>query len=290
MMRKKTLLCCLSAVLAGYASAASAQDVYVDLSVLDSLGVSTQNISAPEPLFPVLPPQPKHKPARKKAVKKAEKISAPKAEPQVKVEVKEKIEIPSPVNVAAPAVEQHQPIPYVESSERVVVVDVEPVAPQTAAQTSEPSVEKAPQASAPVSPAVETPAAAPAVPVAAVETPSVSPAAQELLLNEDDNADKPVLGSLVFSGEEVELNDEQKAKVDAAVSAFKDLAHNKIAIYSYNLDDGVDAFKKKRLSLNRALEVRSYLMQKGHKNFSIKVLNVDAASGKANTVEIEELQ
>ena len=64
---------------------------------------------------------------------------------------------------------------------------------------------------------------------------------------------------------------------------------NKIAIYAYNLDNGVDTFEKKRISLNRAVNVRGYLIKQGYKNFSIKVVNVEADSDKINTVELEEI-
>ena len=285
-MRQKMLFCCLSAGMLGYISNVSAQDVYVDLSVLDSLDSSVQTYSPSEPLFPVLPPQPKYKPTPKKVVKKA---SSKKSEPIVKVEVKEKVEIPAPVEVKTPAVEQHQPIPYVESTEPVVVVDVEPAPSQAttrpASSTSQ-DLQTVEDTNVENSQS-ENVTAAPITPVAQTEELSTSNESDLLV---DDNNNEPVLESITFSGEAVELTDAQKAQVDKVIASFKDISQNKIAIYSYNLDDGVDSFKKKRLSLNRALEVRSYLMQKGHKNFSIKVLNVDSSSDKANTVEIEELE
>ena len=112
------------------------------------------------------------------------------------------------------------------------------------------------------------------------------------LLVEEPAAPQPAQSSghdIVFADGVDELTEAQKQQVDAIIASFADAANHKIAIYSYNLDDGVDAFKKKRQSLNRAVAVRSYLLPKGYKNFSIKVVNVDAASGKANTVELEEL-
>ena len=65
---------------------------------------------------------------------------------------------------------------------------------------------------------------------------------------------------------------------------------NKIMILSYKYEDGKDSFKKKRISLNRAIEVRSYLLGKGYKNFSIKVINISGDAEKRNLVEIEELK
>ena len=79
------------------------------------------------------------------------------------------------------------------------------------------------------------------------------------------------------------------ATIDNIIGKFKDVNSNKIAIYSYNLDDGVDSFRKKRISLNRAVGIRSYLIKQGYKNFSIKVININSGSDKINTVEMEEI-
>ena len=86
-----------------------------------------------------------------------------------------------------------------------------------------------------------------------------------------------------------ELNDEQRTKIDTIIAGYQNAPQNKIAIYSYNFDDGVDSFKKKRTSLNRAVEIRSYLLKKGYKNFSIKVININNASDKKNLVELQEI-
>lgn len=43
------------------------------------------------------------------------------------------------------------------------------------------------------------------------------------------------------------------------------------------------------MSLNRAVEIRSYLLGKGYKNFSIKVINVNEAD-KNNLVTVVELK
>ena len=51
----------------------------------------------------------------------------------------------------------------------------------------------------------------------------------------------------------------------------------------------VSVFRKKRMSLNRAVEIRSYLLGKGYKNFSIKVINVNEAD-KNNLVTVVELK
>ena len=113
----------------------------------------------------------------------------------------------------------------------------------------------------------------------------VSPA----LLIDDEQTIAPELGKIAFADGVDELTAQQKAEIDVLTSKFKNTDKNKIAIYSYNLDDGVDSFKRKRISLNRAIEIRSYLLKKGYKNFSIKVINIGTGSDKINTVELEEI-
>ena len=115
-----------------FASVANAQDVMVDLSVLDDLDVPYKNVS--KPLFPVLPK---------------------KAEVKVKKATKQK--------VAIKPVKKHKPKKIVEKvkplDDDIVVVDFEPVSKPAVApvvETPKPAVEETKPAVAPVA---EEPAA-----------------------------------------------------------------------------------------------------------------------------------
>lgn len=267
-----------------FASAANAQDVMVDLSVLDDLETPHKIVS--KPLFPVLPK---------------------KAEVKVKKATKQK--------VAIKPVKKHKPKKIVEKvkplDDDIVVVDFEPVSKPAVAPVAEapkPVVEESKPAVAPVAeapkPVVEEtkPAVAPVVetPKPAVEEskPAVAPVVETPKPAEDPKTDLLVSDKkeptkedsyIRFASDADELNNEQKAKIDSIVAGYKNTPKNKIAIYSYNFDDGVDSFKKKRTSLNRAVEIRSYLLKKGYKNFSIKVINITNASDKKNIVELQEI-
>lgn len=59
---------------------------------------------------------------------------------------------------------------------------------------------------------------------------------------------------------------------------------DKILIEAYHYDNGENSFARKRLSLNRAVTVRSYLLNKGHKSFSIKIINTEDKDLQNNTV------
>lgn len=86
------------------------------------------------------------------------------------------------------------------------------------------------------------------------------------------------------------LTPENQQKVDTIIAGFANPKDNMIAIYAYNYDDGNDAFNKKRLSLRRIVAIRSYLLNKGYKNFMPKVINLPDDNPKSNLVEIEEVQ
>ena len=104
---------------------AQEETVMVDLSVLEGLsnGPAVYGQAVSEPLFPIVKKAPK--------VKKASKPVVKKSKPVVKVEVKEtKPVMPkeeAPKVTAEEKVSIPQQIPFVESAEPVVVVDVEPV-------------------------------------------------------------------------------------------------------------------------------------------------------------------
>ena len=271
----------------------------------------------------------KAKPAKKAVRKKAKPAAAKpvvkkeKAKPEVKVEVVEKAPAEQPKSEpAASVVQPAAPAPVTEPEAEVEpVVPAAPAAPAaktepavvlTEAEPAKPSAEPQSENKAkPVDDEVVVVDVEPlANPVKVVDVEPVSPAKAQLFAEEKttepaakteapsaDNqpqaaaeVKKPAPGRFAFDAEVSDLNDAQKAQLDNLVNGFENPAVNKIAILAFNLDDGVDTFKKKRLSLNRAIEIRSYLLQKGYKNFSIKVINVDAASDKVNTVEVEELK
>lgn len=303
-MRNKVIVLSLVGVFCfGLAPQISAQDVYVDMSVLDGLTGDDVMIDS-QPMFPVVAgkskatkktatkPQPKKSP--KKAVAKVVAAPEVKKAPQKEValpkdsifkaapaEVKDTVSAAPVAKVASEvAVDNSPAAPLVDLSEKKVesydsssdwveVVDVEP------------AIIPAVTVSTPTSPATVVSAVNPEVvlaPVASKPTPVVV------------EASAPASIQIAYAEGISELTPEQQAQIDKIIAGFENANVNKIAIFSFNLDDGKDVFKKKRLSLNRAVEVRSYLLQKGYKNFSIKVINVDESSDKINKVEIQELK
>ena len=100
----------------------------------------------------------------------------------------------------------------------------------------------------------------------------------------------PAPNAIKFTPDEDELSANQQQQLDAILSAFVNPSQNKIAITSYNVEGGDDVFRRKRISLNRATGIRSYFLNKGYKNFSIKIVNIPSGDPRTDTVEIVELQ
>ncbi len=95
---------------------------------------------------------------------------------------------------------------------------------------------------------------------------------------------------IFFADDSFEISPENADKIISLIETFEDPRKHKIAIYAYNYDNGENTFKKKKLSLDRATEIRSLLLNKGYKNFSIKVINITDNPEKRNLVEIEEIK
>lgn len=325
-MRKNIKVWTISALVSlsvcAYANAQMEPDVYVDLSALDELSGTGSPVIHTEPLFPVVTArqaaEEKAKPAKKAVRKKAKPaatkpvVKKEKAKPEVKVEVVEKVPAEQPKSEpAASVVQPAAPVTEPEVKAQPVA-EVEPVVPAAPAAKTEPAVvlteaepakpSAEPQSENKAKPVddevvvVDVEPVSPAKAQPSAEEKTTEPAAKPEASSADNQPQaaaevkKPAPGRFAFDAEVSDLNDAQKAQLDNLVNGFENPAVNKIAILAFNLDDGVDTFKKKRLSLNRAIEIRSYLLQKGYKNFSIKVINVDAASDKVNTVEVEELK
>ncbi len=315
----KTSVCAL--VLLGAVSAQAADDVYVDLSVLNNLQPGDSLFVETQPLFPVVKKSPVKKAVKKKAKKKAAKKTAP-----VKIEVEE-TETGKSIVIAPQAPEISQPLanekteevkpaepitlPDTSSEAREEIAPVNASLPDNADVAAEmPVPEKAPAVSEEVTAksepeaakpeaesekAVETAAPAPVVLTQeAAESKAAVPAAEpeviKPLIPVEASAPVPAEGQIMFDDGDYTVSPQNAEKIMALINGFEDPQKHKIAIYAYNYDNGENSFKKKKLSLDRATEIRSLLLNKGYKNFSIKVINVTDDAEKRNLVEIEEIK
>lgn len=314
--------------LQGAAFAQAADDVYVDLSVLNNLQPGDSLFVETQPLFPVVKKAPVKKTVRKKKTPKktvapakpvAEKTPAPKKEEKAIAILPQAPEIPQPLAEVKPEpVKPANPITVADDREpvRETVADVDVVRPaetdngkalsepkseevsKPAAALIEPAAKVEPAKTEVSVPAAEETAKAPEK-AAAVQKAENVPAAE----TEEKKEIKPLLPvgdktpaaaevgrQIFFADDSFEISPENADKIISLIETFEDPRKHKIAIYAYNYDNGENTFKKKKLSLDRATEIRSLLLNKGYKNFSIKVINITDNPEKRNLVEIEEIK
>lgn len=308
--------------LQGAAFAHAADDVYVDLSVLNNLQPGDSLFVETQPLFPVVKKAPVKKTVRKKKAPKktvapskpvAEKTPAPKKEEKAIAILPQVPEIPQPLAEAKPEpVKPANPITVADDREpvRETVADVDVVRPAETDNGKALPKPKSEEASKPAAvlvepvktevsvPAAEETAKAPEKAAAVQEAENV-PAAE----TEEKKEIKPLLPvgdktpaaaeagrQIFFADDSFEISPENADKIISLIETFEDPRKHKIAIYAYNYDNGENTFKKKKLSLDRATEIRSLLLNKGYKNFSIKVINITDNPEKRNLVEIEEIK
>lgn len=276
------------------------ENVMVDLSVLD--GLNTSYIAPTQPLFPILP--------KKNRISAPVKINKPARPVKMK---------PQPEENRSVAKEQPKEV-VISPKEEVVVVDVEPISPKVNEPAKAIEIKPSSEVKAEIKPQVKPEDALLPQPEEKVEAATQEPLKDDTVSSESNLApqadeqapdvsedtvkpallvDEKILSEPTMAVDATSvikfapgidtLSPEQMSQIKAVVAGFKDTEKNKIAIYSYNQDDGVDSFKKKRISLNRAIEVRSYLIKQGYKNFSIKVVNINSGSDKTDTVELKEI-
>jgi len=256
---RKWVLSVFSFLVASQAYAQS--NIHIDLSVLDYLDSSAQVMQDELPL-----------PAAKKAAPMKKEVDKPQPKPQaILFEGREIVPMPMPV------VEVRRP--------ETEIIE----APKAAPQPKPEAILFEGREIVPMP-----------MPVAEVRRQEVEPEVVEedtVVLEEPEQAmteqsAEPVDDSkavIVFANDSQALTAEDRARLGEVVKNFENTAVNKILIVAYNYDSGESVFKQKRLSLNRATEIRSYLLGLGYKNFSIKIINTDDSS-QNNLAEVTELK
>ena len=273
---------CAVSLMIGISSGRAEENVVIDMSVLDSLGSPSATVSRTKPLFPTVKKKSVKPKTKAHKVKKAKTVKAPKVKveaPKPEVEAPEvKVEAPKP-EIKAPEVKVEDPKPEVKAPEvKVEAPKPEVKAPEVKVEAPKPEI-KAPEVKA------EAPKPEVKAPEVKVEAPK-----REVIISQPQASRVSKIGIVTFSAEQSELDEPQKKVIDDTLSSFKNPKVNKISIISYNLSGGENVFQNKRISLNRAVNTRSYLLEKGYKNFSIKIINVEADDNRINTVSLTELK
>ena len=283
-------------------SACAEDDVYVDLSVLNSLQAAAP-AAVVQPLFPDVknapaPKKPravKRKKGEKRQEVKLQKVKAEAKKAEDKVEVKAEA-APQPDKTETPVTET---VPAADGANnnldtlRQAIAEnsirKEPGATETSAVKTAVSAEMPADASLPVGTAV-VPVENTAVVVDDKSGESLSEVLNNNVPEETPPEPEKVSNAIKFDAESAELTEADKQQIDAIMAGFEDAVNHKVAITAYNLDDGKEVFYRKKQSLDRAIAIRSYLLSKGYKNYSIKVINIPAGDERVNTVDVVELR
>ena len=270
-MKHKYVTFFLASLLLFSAKVRAEDDVFVDLSVLDSLGNYSSPRISNQPLFPSV---------AKKAAQQKKQVKAKKTD---KVKVKKVADNPKKDVVSKTVVNKQDKKDAEPTKVEVVKEDIKKSETVSVAGESVPDTQE-------TSAKNDAPVAEQAV-VHEEKVPAPEPlVVPENVVNEPAVETEDVSGKIYFEGEDSLLTEEQKSQLDSLSSSFSNKSGNRIGIYAFNFDDGQDMFKKKRQCLNRALEVRAYLMDKGFRTFSVKVVNVTDDSSKKNLVVVEEIK
>lgn len=320
-MNKKLLMCsvvCSLIATQGWAT----DDVYVDLSVLDNMPQDSIGFVPSSPAFPEVQkadirPQKKAAPIVKKtqapkAQKKADK-SVVEVQP-IKPQISESSDNQNSDNHLLNEKQNITSVPHIEEDKHSEITSVsEPLeSADSHEQASFSSMEDKASTDA-VEPMTTLPAATDvsskqkdeAISPTPILPPSIVSSEKEEKIDdgkilsakvsdiEDVDQKKPIMPrevyAISFDSDSSDLSEEHMSYLDKLVDKFDKSQKKKISIKAYNYDNGEDSFRKKRVSLLRATHVRSYLLNRGFKDFSIKIINTTVESDDKNSVEIEEV-
>ena len=254
-------------------------DFYVDLSALDGLDGGFASDEA-ELLFPPVAAETKAKEAPKTVAK-----AAPKPQPKP-VAAKKAAEAPQAKAEVKPDLPEPKAEPKTDAAEANAEAAPAEVEPQTMAVNKPEKVEN------PAAPAAEqTPAAEPAPVVKPEPLPMPAlnnkPVVVEPLVAPAEEEEDPT-GVFAFGEGLYDVTSVMKLQLDELLKKFENPVANKILIVAYNYDkDG--GFMSKHIALKRSTGIRSYLLNKGYKNFSIKIINTDNPQQK-NLTEVSEIK
>ena len=315
-MRKKAIfmsaICAVSFVGQCFAS----DDVYVDLSVLDNVPQDSIGFVQTDPLFPIVKKVDKVATKSKaKEIKIEKKVTAPTKDNKIEItkeqqEEKKATETSQNVQVVV----EDKPVTSLENnSDKTLSTDAPDIKSEDNKELTESVVDinnEDNKSNESLSKVEETAQISTVVPDRAKEDTSptvtnVKPSVEDNqllvpqavisaksadIIPENLDAIQPKeVYSLRFAEDSAELTEESVRIINQAIKDYDVEKKKKISIKAYNYDNGTDSFQKKRISLMRATEVRSYFLNQGFKNFSIKVINNTTADEYKNTVQIEEL-
>ncbi|WP_404426240.1 OmpA family protein [Thalassospira australica] len=123
----------------------------------------------------------------------------------------------------------------------------------------------------------------------AAETAAISPAPNDPVASAPASEGEY---SLAFGSGSFELSNAARSQLDSIVSSMGSDDAMRIQLQAYAEGDSNNASKARRLSLSRALQVRSYLIDQGVRStrIDVRALGANVPSGPADRVDIKTVQ
>ncbi|KJE35139.1 lysophospholipase [Thalassospira sp. HJ] len=235
------------------------------------------------------------------ALNQPEPTAAPRSKPAAPA-VSETSSSNAPTPLTKPAPAPAAPAPSV--AEAAPAAEPAPVEENTA--PSAPAAPKvAPISEAPAAPAAPAPDTTQSAPQMAATAEPVTeqvareaPAAEEAAIPPETSAPAPMPAtgadeySLGFAADSFELSAAAKSQLDSVIASMGQDENLRIQLQAYAQGDGANASKARRLSLSRALQVRSYLIDRGVRStrIDVRALGANVPSGPADRVDIKTVQ
>jgi len=180
-----------------------------------------------------------------------------------------------------------------------------PAAPAPMAATSPPKAPPAPAAvtAAPAAPAAPPAPAVVAAPASAPSAPPPAPAVAEAPKPADAPApteqasaptSAPVDGpsQVLFNGDNTKLSADGQKVLEAVISELENSDKLRVQLMAYAAGEDLSSSKARRISLSRALSVRSYLIEKGVRStrIDVRALGDKADGDQKNRVDVNMIE
>ena len=191
------------------------------------------------------------KPGTKKAAPKPAMAKAPAPAPTPKV-------------AAAPAPKPATPAP--STPKKLAEKKPAALAPTTSASAPPPPPPATISASAPPPPPMPATAEAPKAPAIPAAPATTEQASTASTTSSDDGAVQ-----VIFNGGDTKLSADGQAAVDRVLGELEKSDGVRVQLMAYAVGDDLTASQARRISLSRALSVRSYLIEKGVRSSRIDV-------------------
>jgi outer membrane protein OmpA-like peptidoglycan-associated protein len=191
------------------------------------------------------------KPGTKKAAPKPAMAKAPAPAPTPKV-------------AAAPAPKPATPAP--SAPKKLAEKKPAALAPTTSASAPPPPSPTTISASAPPPPPMPATAEAPKAPAISAAPATTEQASTASATSSDDGAVQ-----VIFNGGDTKLSADGQAAVDRVLGELEKSDGVRVQLMAYAVGDDLTASQARRISLSRALSVRSYLIEKGVRSSRIDV-------------------